>query len=111
MGMNNVLDLYIKEREYEERIFGSYEKNQSLNLASFILFLENYISRARKSYTEKWTSELPEWILSSKENILNGSTPVETYECLVKIMALAGAALESFIEINPENWREEKKDD
>lgn len=108
MGINSVINLYIKEREYEEEVFGNYVNNQCLNLASFIMFLDTYITRAKKTYTEKWVKDLPKWMLSSKEDMLNGSTPVETYECLVKIMALAGAALESYVEINPEKWREEK---
>jgi len=111
MGMNNVLDLYVKEREYEQKVFGDYANNKSLNLASFITFLDHYILRAKKSYTENWTQELPDWMISSRENIINGTTPVETYECLIKIMALAGAALESYAEINPKNWRKESKND
>jgi hypothetical protein len=108
MGMNSVINLYIKERKYEEETFGNYTNNESLNLASFITFLETYVIRAKKTYTQKWVEERPAWMLSSKEEMLNGSTPVETYECLIKIMALAGAALESYIEINPEKWREKE---
>ena len=108
MGMNSVLNLYIKERKYEEETFGDYTSIESLNLASFITFLETYVIRAKKTYTQKWVEDLPPWMLSSREKMLNGSTPVETYECLIKIMALAGAALESYIEINPEKWREKE---
>jgi len=102
-----VIELYIKEREYETLVFGDYNQNQSLNLASFLTFLEQYLKRAKKSYCNKWTSELPSWLTECKEKHEQGTAPVASYEDLIKIMALAGAALESYTNIDIDEWRQD----
>jgi len=101
----DIIKLYKKEREYQKIIFGEYKNNPSLNLGSFLLFLDSYLNKAKKYYTSKWTSILPLWLRQSKESFLQGSCPVATYEELIKIMALAGAALESYTDINLNEWR------
>jgi len=102
--MNNrqVLDVYCKEREYQNTVFGA---NKSFNVASFLQFLEIYLTKAKKGYVEKWSRDLPNWLESCKESDEQSTAPIVTYEQLIKIMALAGQALERFTEINAEEWR------
>jgi len=107
MNRQQIVDLYAKEREYEEGVFGNYAENNSLNLASFLTFLETYIDKAKKSYTDKWTAEKPKWLITCREDV-QGTSPIQTYEILIKIMALAGAALESYADIDIDEWRKEK---
>jgi len=102
---NDIIELYKKEREYEECIFGNYSEIKSLNVASFILLLKNYINKIEKAYSGKWNKELPPWLLSCREFENNLSAPVEVYEHLITIMALSGAALESFTKLDPNEWR------
>ena len=104
MDIRELFQLYQREREYQKCCFGNYSDLQSLNFASFLLFIEEYLSRAKKCYSGKWEGELPPWLISSTE-MKEGSVPVEAYEQLVKVFALAGAALETFANINPEKWR------
>ena len=108
MNRQKIIDLYIKEREYEESVFGNYFENESLNLASFLTFLETYINKAKKTYTNKWSVDKPKWLIECKEEIVQGTSPIQTYEILIKIMALAGAALESYVDIDIDEWRNEK---
>lgn len=107
MDVENIKKLYSKERKYEEETFGIYKDNESLNLASFLEFLRTYIDRATKSYMEKWTGDLPPWLKACKEFDVQKTAPVETYDALIKIMTLAGAALESYAEIDVYEWRNE----
>lgn len=107
MTREEVIRLYQKERDYQKTIFGEYNSNPSLNLGSFLLFLDNYLNKAKKYYASKWTSELPPWLNATKESITQKTCPAATYEELIKIMALAGAALESYTSIDPEKWRDE----
>jgi len=111
MKTEELMELYQKEREYQQKVFGDYGNNPSLNIASFINFIENYLEKAKKSYSEPWThqDDFPTWLLTCKENKNQIMSPVKTYEYLVKVMALTGAALEAFSEINVEAWREEDK--
>ena len=109
MSRQNIIDLYVKEREYEESVFGNYVENRSLNLASFLTFLEIYVNKAKKTYTNKWSADKPEWLISCIEEEIQGTSPVQTYEILIKIMALAGAALESYVEIDIDEWRKDKQ--
>ncbi len=102
----DVFLIYSKERKYQKMIYGEYENNPSLNLASFLVFLKDYIDRAISSYTQKWDHELPEWLLECREHARQGTAPVEAYEELIKIHALSGAALEAFSLINVDKWRE-----
>jgi len=107
MTRSEVIKLYEKERDYQESIFGEYKNNPSLNLASFLLFLDSYLDKAKKYYVSKWTDKPPSWLLESKEQLIQGSSPVDTYEELVKIFVLAGAALESYAAIDVSKWRED----
>jgi len=94
-----------KEREYELKVFGSYKDYKSFNVMSFITFIEEYLNRCKHSYSSKWEHNLPEWLQTCKEFQEQGTAPVEVYESLIKIMTLAGAALETFTEINVDEWR------
>jgi hypothetical protein len=102
MTFQTILDLYCKEREYQNNVFG---QNKSFNVASFLEFIEIYLEKAKKSYVEQWNSNLPTWLLNCKEMEEQHSAPIETYAYLIKVMALVGQALELFSDINPEEWR------
>ena len=99
-------ELYKKERDYERHVFGDYSEDKSLNFASFLIFLEQYVAKARKSYTEKWEQDLPEWLITCAEFENHGIAPVKAYEEIIKVMALAGAALETYANIDASKWRE-----
>jgi hypothetical protein len=107
MYVDNLFELYKKEREYQKTVFGEYQENPNLNLASFLNFVEEYLDKAKRSYVYDWSSKKPNWFLESKEFVDQGSAPVKTYEHLIKVFALAGAALETFLSVSLENWREE----
>lgn len=107
MTREEVIKLYEKERDYQNNIFGEYKNNESLNLASFLLFLDSYLNKAKRSYTSKWTRDLPPWLLHTRESLIQDTSPVGAYSDLIKIMALAGAALESYTLIDIDKWREE----
>ena len=107
MTPQQIFALYEKEREYETCVFGNYENVPSLNLASFIIFLEIYLSKVKAAYTGKWESELPPWLLKCKEKDQDGNAPVKAYEEIIKIMALSGAALEAYTEVDVSKWRED----
>ena len=102
MNYQKLLEVYCKEREYQTKVFG---KNPSFNVASFLEFIEVYLEKAKKSYVGKWDSTLPEWLESCKEMQDQNSAPADTYSYLIKVMALAGQALELFTDVNPEEWR------
>lgn len=106
MKLEELIQLYIKERKYEKERFGDYKDIKSLNVASFIILLKNYIEKAEKSYSGNWETDLPPWLVSCNEQKLGSTAPVKVYEEIIKIMALAGAALETYTVINPEKWRE-----
>ena len=107
MTRDETLQLYCKEREYQESIFGRYENQPTLNIASFLEFIEQYLKEAKEAYTGVWTPTLPNWLESCNETQYQLSAPVETYENLIKVFALSGAALEAYTQINSEQWREE----
>jgi hypothetical protein len=109
MEINKLIDLYIKEREYQREIFGNYKDNPALNVASFLNFIETYLEKAKKSYSEPWSSgDENLWLTRCREyETQGGKAPIKTYEYLVKVMALTGAALEAFAEIEPSLWRTE----
>lgn len=107
MDQERLFELYNLEREYQKKVFGDYRNNDSLNLASFIVFLETYLKRAKESYVESWSSELPPWLIGCTESYDQGTAPVKTYEFIIKIMVLSGAILETYTDINPEEWRKE----
>ena len=102
-----IFDLYEKERDYEERVFGDYAHVKSLNLASFIVFLDIYLKKVKAAYTGKWESELPPWLVACREHEQDGNAPVKAYEEIIKIMALAGATLEAYTQIDVSKWRED----
>ncbi len=107
MDERDLFRLYRKERTYEKKVFGVYADNPNLNVASFLQFIERTLEKAKSSYVNKWDKEFPQWLLSCVESSsFDQPAPVETYEYLVKIFALAGAALESYTSINVEKWRE-----
>lgn len=110
MNEAKVTEMYRREREYQKLCFGEYADINSLNFASFLQFIEEYLQRAKKSYSGKWHKELPEWLLSCKE-MEEGSAPVEAYEEIIKVMALCGAALETYTELYPYGWRQNPEDD
>ena len=72
--------------------------------------IEEYLSKAKKGYAGKWHEDPPLWLFNSDE-MKEGSAPVEAYEQLVKVFALAGAALETFADINPEEWRKDLEEE
>lgn len=107
MTEEEIIKLYKKERDYQKSVFGEYKNNPCLNLGSFLLFLDNTLQKAKKYYVSKWTSELPPWMLTTSEYKSQEVAPVEAYEELIKIFALAGAALESYTAIESSKWRED----
>jgi len=111
MNVLQVLELYGKERAFQTKAFGEYKDVSALNIASFLLLIEEYLEKAKKAYASKWSSELPSWLPNCAEHNIEGSAPVKTYEDLVKIMALAGAALETYGEYEPDKWRADLESD
>jgi hypothetical protein len=105
VDVKKLLELYERERDYQRCIFGSYENLKFLNLASFLLLIEKYIQKAKESYNGPWKHNDTAWLESCEELQNNLAAPIETYENLIKIMALTGAALETYAEINPNFWR------
>lgn len=114
MHLNDLIELYYKERDYQKQIFGSYESKQVLNISSFLTFIDNYLKKAKDNYCQPWVnfedlqnSNNPEfdWFKNSIEMQMQGAAPILVYEELIKIFVLAGAALESYIDIDVEEWR------
>jgi hypothetical protein len=105
MTTEELFQLYVKEREYQTKIFGEFKNNPSFNLASFLLFLESYLKKTTSCYSDRWTSDKPPWMLFCSELENQGTAPILSYENLIKVFALAGAALETFTEIDPVCWR------
>ena len=107
MTREDVIELYEKERNYQIEAFGDYKNNPSLNLSSFLIFLDDYLNKAMKYYLSKWSEEKPPWLLATRESIQQNTSPVDTYEQLIKIFALSGAALEAYAAIDVNKWRED----
>ncbi len=107
MTRDELFGLFELEREYEESIFGNYKENQALGLPSFIIFLKKYVDKMIDEYTSVWTSDLPPWLISCRESEIQNKAPVKVYEELIKVMALAGAALEAYADIDVAMWRHE----
>jgi hypothetical protein len=107
MTSEELFQLYLKEREYQTKIFGDFRDNKSLNLASFLLFLESYLKKAIACYSDKWTEVKPDWLLQCEELQTEDTAPILTYENLIKVFALAGAALETFTVVDAEYWRKD----
>lgn len=106
-----IKELYDKERDYERKVFGEYHNDPSLSFPSFLLFLEEYIKKAKAAYAGKWEKDLPSWLKTCAEHQCNGFAPVKAYEEVIKIMALAGASLETYAAIDPSKWREHAESD
>lgn len=111
MNIDDLIELYKKERNYETCVFGDYNQVAPLNFASFLIFIKEYVDKALKAYSGRWDTELPPWLLNCKEFQQDGTAPVKAYEEVIKIMALAGAALETYTNIDPEKWREDLEAD
>jgi len=107
MDKQTLIDLYVKERQYQKTVFGDYRNDPDLNLASFLAFIERYVEKAKQSYVEKWDRDLPPWLIGCKESTGGKPGPVGAYEELIKVFALAGAALEAYLSVDPSRWREE----
>jgi hypothetical protein len=107
MTVEELFEVYKKEREYQRKAFGEYRLNPTLNVASFLTFIEEYLEKAQKAYVYDWTSNKPPWLKTTKEFTVVGLSPVKTYEHLIKVFALTGAALETFLAMDPESWRAE----
>lgn len=60
---------------------------------------------------KKWDNKLPPWLINCEEFKNNGIAPVKAYEEIIKVMSLAGAALETYTEIDPSKWRENSEVD
>jgi hypothetical protein len=116
MRVNDVVQIYLKEREYEKAVFGDYESLPELSFPSFLIFLKQYIDKALEAYTGKWDTELPPWLRGCKEmgdseGTEFGSAPVKAYEEVIKIMALSGAALETYTNLDASKWRKNPEED
>lgn len=108
-NQNEIIELYKKERQYQKIAHGEYKNLEGLNFGSFILFIDNYIERVKEKYVKKWTriEEFPNWLEDSYEAKSQGTAPVEAYQEMIKIFALAGSALETYCKVNVDFWREE----
>ena len=104
MSEAKVIELYKKERDYQRCCFGEYVDVKSLTFSSFLHFIEAYLNKAKSAYCGPWKKDLPSWMNNCKE-MEEGSAPIEAYEELIKVMALAGAALETYSDLNPQEWR------
>ena len=73
--------------------------------------IRTYLDKAEKAYVSKWKHEMPDWLIEARErgnvNFSSSPAPVKTYEELIKVFALSGAALKAFTNINPEHWRDD----
>jgi hypothetical protein len=105
-----IIEIYKREREYQRMCFGEYSEIENLNPASFLNFIETYLNKAKEAYSGVWNNELPEWLLSCYE-FSDGAAPVKMYEEIIKVMALAGALLETYAVIDPSKWRENPESD
>lgn len=110
MKLKELFELYQKEREYQRCCFGEYSDINSLNFASFLLFIEEYLKKAKEGYVGKWGPQLPPWLDTTSE-MREGSAPAKAYEELIKVFVLAGAALETYADIDVSEWRKDPEDD
>jgi hypothetical protein len=111
MNEKAINELYKKERDYERSVFGEYKDDPSLSFPSFLIFLEKYVQKAKAAYSGKWDKELPPWLNDCIEYHNGGVAPVEAYAEIIKVMALAGAALETYAVIDFSKWREHSESD
>ncbi len=72
---------------------------------------EQYIKKAKAAYAGKWEKDLPPWMETCIEHQNGGFAPVQAYEEIIKVIALAGAALETYSVIDVSKWRENVESD
>ena len=101
---DDVIKLYLREREYQKKVFGDY-KDLPLNLASFMLLNRVYLNKAEDGYVDNWKSDKPPWLITCDEFESYGAAPIKSYIALIKNFALHGAAIETLTVINPTLWR------
>jgi hypothetical protein len=112
MTLEDLKALYDKERDYQRHAFGKeYSDMKELNPASFLLFLERYVTQARDDYVGQWKRDLPLWLNTCHEYEEAGIAPVHFYSSVIKIFALAGALLETYANIDASNWRKNPDED
>jgi len=99
-----VIKLYLREREYQKKVFGDY-KNLPLNIASFMLLHRIYLNKAENNYVNNWEYNKPDWMITCDEFERQNSAPIQSYTSLIKNFALHGAAIETLTDINPTFWR------
>jgi len=109
MSMDDTFALVAKEMEYQRRVFGDYGDLKALNLASHMIFQEDYMKRAKQAYVQSWTTDLPPWMLNCKEVQLQRSAPVLTYEAIIKNAALHMSCLKANLMADPIMWRSDGK--
>ena len=86
MYRENVLKLYEKERAYQDKKWGGPDHDKGHGLGGFLVFIESYLNEAKGHLTHDHQSA--------------------TIASLIKVMALSGAALESFAEdFDIDIWR------
>jgi len=105
MNMDQTFALIAKEMEYQRRVFGDYKDIKALNLASHLIFQESYLKRAKDAYVQKWSAEIPSWMLSCTELQLQNEAPILTYEAIIKNAALNLSCLKSHLDADPIMWR------
>jgi len=107
----DIMIIYDKERKYQREVFGDYNQDKSLSFPSFIAFLKTYAREIELYYTKRWQTEKPDWMIDCAEHNNHGVAPIKAYEQTIKLMALAGAALETYTQLDPDNWRKNPHQD
>ena len=105
MSLQTTFDLVAKEMDYQKRVFGDYSDLKALNLASHLIFQENYLNRAKNAYVQRWDSIVPPWMGNCRELQMQSSAPVLSYEAIIKNAALHLSCLKSNLNANPDMWR------
>lgn len=101
----DIIELYKKERQYQINLHGDYKQAPQLSLASFVIFLRRYLNKIEEAYTESWSDEKPDWLTTTKEFEESGTAPIKAYMELIKLFTLAGAALETYTDLEVSKWR------
>jgi len=109
MSMDNTFALIAKEMDYQRRVFGDYENLKALNLASHLIFQEDYLNRAKQAYVQNWDSKVPPWMINCKELQIQRNAPVLTYEAIIKNAALHMSCLKANLAADPIMWRSDGK--
>jgi len=109
MDMDTTFALIAKEMEYQRRVFGDYSDLKALNLASHLVFQEDYLNRAKNAYVQRWDSQVPPWMLNCSELQIQRSAPVLTYDAIIKNAALHMSCLKANLMADPIMWRADGK--